>query len=381
MKDLNHFKKIALLTLALFFLNALFNPLYNQASAASFLSSYQILKQDYSNVIDRIVEGGATEADIEAFLLDLETSVSSKGTLTKDNFNSIMYKSFEEVIQSRVHRTIFRALLTSYGEEIEYTLLNNELHPDLVPIRDAIMQSLLGSDEEPPASGDADNNPPTPGYSENPASPGAGGDASTTPINPAPATDPQPASSNFVDIKGHWAEEYINNAYQKGLVSGMAPSQFAPERQITRAEFAALMLQAIGQQPGTYMSSNFYDVPVTAWYCNVINKAVELGIMAGYSSTQFGPQDPITREQMAVIINRALLLQDTGIKLNNSETEQLLVVFTDQSSISSWARSEVAFALVNGIVTGRAADQFAPTTSATRAEATVMILKMYGLLK
>lgn len=99
MKDLHHFKKIALLTLALFFLNPLFNPLYNQASAASFLSSYQILKQDYSDVIDRIVAGGATEADIEAFLLDLESTVSSKGTLTKDNFNSIMYKSFEEVIQ------------------------------------------------------------------------------------------------------------------------------------------------------------------------------------------------------------------------------------------------------------------------------------------
>ena len=144
-------KKIAMFTLTIFVLSGFFT--FTSPASADFLSAYQVLKQEYSYVVDHIVAGGATEAEIEAFLVDLEAEVNSHGILTEANFNSIMYQSFEEVIQWRVHRNVFRALLESYGDEIEYTLDNSELHPSLVQIRNAVMKSLLGDEEEPPISG------------------------------------------------------------------------------------------------------------------------------------------------------------------------------------------------------------------------------------
>ena len=110
-------KKIALFTLAFFLLCGWAGP-FTAPASASFLSAYDVLKNDYGYVVERIVAGGAAEAEIEAFLINLEKDVSMRGTLTEANFNSLMYQSFEEVIQWRVHRNVFRALLESYGDEI-----------------------------------------------------------------------------------------------------------------------------------------------------------------------------------------------------------------------------------------------------------------------
>jgi len=534
---MNKLRRAALITLTCFMLSILAGPLASPASA-DFLSAYQVLKQDYGYVVDRIVAGGATEAEIEAFLIDLEMDVSARGELNKENFNSLMYQSFEEVIQWRVHRNVFRALLESYGDEIEYTLDNEDLHPELVPIRDAVMEALLGKDEEPASGGGGGGVPAVPNNEINlaisaalsgaektiyvdassynelvlPGSllnqvsqkgkslnlewaglnillpPGAaaipGSDRLTisadklSPAKKAEATQKAGASlklvgeiydikaatlenpqgilfnkpiditltysyeettevqkslaiyyfneknqswekltgehslsaryiristnqpgkyalftgavtvdttepeliSNFIDIKGHWAEQDINTLYQKGLISGVTTFQFEPERPITRAEFAAIMLRALGESPGSYMTGRFYDVPADAWYFNVVNKAAEMGIISGYSSTSFGPQDSITREQIAAIISRAMQLKGKGTSVTSDNIEARLSGFADQRSISVWARSGVAFALENKIVMGRTTTQFAPLATATRAEAAAMILRMYNQL-
>ncbi|HNX29785.1 MAG TPA: S-layer homology domain-containing protein [Syntrophomonadaceae bacterium] len=533
-------KRTALITFTFFTLITLAGPLASPASA-DFLSAYQVLKNDYGYVVDRIVAGGATEAEIEAFLVDLEMDVSARGELTKDNFNSLMYQSFEEVIQWRVHRNVFRALLESYGDEIEYTLDKEDLHPELVPIRDAVMEALLGKDEEPAPGGGGGGGGGVPTIPNNdinqtisaalsssdtiinvnaalynelvlPGSllnqvsqkgktislqwsgvnlslpPGAvaipGSDRLTISINklsqakkaeaaqkagaaqklvgeiyeikattqqspmgilfnkpidialtysyeePAEvqkslaiyyfneknqswekltgehalsaryirvstnqpgkyalfaaaeavdSTEPE-LISNFIDIKGHWAEQDINTLYQKGLISGVTTFQFEPERPITRAEFAAIMLRALGESPGSYMTGRFYDVPADAWYFNVVNKAAEMGIISGYSSTSFGPQDSITREQIAAIISRAMQLKGKGTSVTSDNIEARLSGFADQRSISVWARNGVAFALENKIVLGRTTTQFAPLATATRAEAAAMILRMHKQL-
>lgn len=534
---MNKLRRAALITLTCFMLSILAGPLASPASA-DFLSAYQVLKQDYGYVVDRIVAGGATEAEIEAFLIDLEMDVSARGELNKENFNSLMYQSFEEVIQWRVHRNVFRALLESYGDEIEYTLDKEDLHPELVPIRDAVMEALLGKDEEPASGGGGGgggvptvtnndinqaisaalnasdtvinidaalyNELVLPGSLLNQVSlkgktislqwssvnlllpPGAvaipGSDRLTISIDKLSqakkaeaaqkagaslklvgeiyeikaATQQSPTGilfnkpidialtysyeepaevqqsltiyyfneknqnwekltgehalsaryikistnqpgkyalfvaaeavdltepeliSNFIDIKGHWAEQDINTLYQKGLISGVTTFQFQPERPITRAEFAAIMLRALGEDPGSYMTGRFYDVPADTWYFNVVNKAAEIGIISGYSSTRFGPQDSITREQIAGIISRALQLKGKGISITSSRIEAGLAGFADQRNISAWARSGVAFALENNIVMGRTTTQFAPLETATRAEAAAMILRMHN---
>ncbi len=372
-------RNIALVMLMLFMLTILF-PVLQPCTAANFLSSYQILKQDYSEVVDNIVAGGASEDDIESFLKDLESTVAEYGTLTEENFDSIMYQSFQEVVLWRKHRTFFNALLTSYGDEIDYTKENKELHPSLMPIHDAIMEVLLSSEEEDPKDPGTEPNSPGGG--------GGGGGSSSGDKNdqekPKPVQDiiPTPAlvKSPFTDIVDHWAEDAITEASQKGLVAGMTPAQFSPQTPITRAQFATLMLQALGQQPGSYNQSRFDDVPLTAWYCNAVNQAADLGIVDGYSQTQFGPEDPITREQISVIISRALLLREKGAKVSESQIPLILSAFSDQSQISPWARSGVAFCLTNEIMAGRGQGIFAPAQDSTRAEATVVILKVYQLL-
>lgn len=368
-------KKIALFTLVLFIL-AVLSPICQQCQAADFLSSYEILKEDYSEVVDRIIAGGAAESDIEAFLTDLETTVSSYGTLTEDNFDSIMYQSFQEVILWRKHRTVFNALLTSYGDEIDYTEKYGRLHPSLMPIHDAIMEALLGSDEEEPPVEEPQDPPTDP----KPPGGGGGGGSISGPKEP-PAQPPllPPPTSNFVDISGHWAADSINQAYQMGLVDGMTPSQFAPQNPVTRAQFAALILRALGQLPQDNSFSQFQDVPQSAWYCGVVNRAAELGVFEGYSYNSFGPEDPITREQASVIINRALLISGKGELIANSQAELILGTLSDQSRISPWARPGVAFCMANGIMSGRDAGIFAPGEYATRAEATVVILKVNAI--
>lgn len=380
MYSINCSKKLALFTLVLFILTVLF-PICQPCRATDFLSSYEILKKDYSEVVDRIIAGGASESDIEAFLIDLETTVSSYGTLTEDNFDSIMYQSFQEVIMWRKHRTVFNALLTSYGDEIDYTEKYGELHPSLMPIHDAIMEALLGGDdEEPPIEEPQD--PPT---DPNPPG-GGGGGGSLPPKKDDPVLPPQivitptvPTAPVFTDISGHWAEGIIIAAYQKGLVDGMTPSQFAPQNPITRAQFAALILRALGQQSQDNSGSRFKDVSHSAWYCGVANRAAELGLLEGYSQDYFGPEDPITREQASVIINRALLYAGKGVLVAESQAESLLSTLSDQSRISPWARPGVAFCLANGIMSGRDAGLFAPGEYATRAEATAVILKVYAI--
>ena len=533
-------KKTAMITLFFFVLSGLVAAAPVPVSA-DFLSAYQVLKKDYSYVIDRIMAGGATETEIEKFLVDLEGDVKSRGELTEANFNSIMYRSLEEVIQWRIHRNVFRALLESYGDEIEYTLDNEELHPELIPIRNAVMEALLGQEEKPPgggSSGGGGGSTPTvtneeinqsisaalsssaaliaidadpfeelllPGSLINQVSqkgktlelswkgmdltlpPGAisiGSDdqvkMSVKKLSPArqaeaeqkagaalkligdileikvstgenpqgilfnqpvgiglkyssevnaevqnslalyfyngknqhwekligehdlssryikistnqpgqyalftaagAVTDPDSViESKFIDIKGHWAEEDINTMYQLGLISGVTAFQFEPERHITRAEFAAIMLRAMGEEPKNYMTGRFYDVPADAWYFNTVNRAAEIGIISGYSSSSFGPQDSINREQIAAIISRAMQLQGKGTGADKNNTAGL-GQFADQHSISGWARNGVAFAVENQIVMGRGNAQFAPLATATRAEAAAMILRMYKQL-
>ena len=119
MIKLVYLRKLAFFTLLVFLLTTLI-PVYQPYTAADFLTSYQILKQDYSEVVERIIAGGASESDIEAFLIDLEDTVSSYGTLTEENFDSIMYQSFQEVVLWRKHRTFFNALLEAMGRNRLY---------------------------------------------------------------------------------------------------------------------------------------------------------------------------------------------------------------------------------------------------------------------
>lgn len=120
------------------------------ASAQDILSAYNILKNDPANQVflNRLRAAGATDAQIESLLNDLNAEVRASGTLTDQNFNRMMYNALEEVLTWPKHRDVSLALLDAFADEIDYTLEHKELHPTLMPLRNAVHDSLLGSSNQ-----------------------------------------------------------------------------------------------------------------------------------------------------------------------------------------------------------------------------------------
>jgi len=332
-------------------------PNTRELAAVDLSSSYEVLKTENPECIERLIAGGATEADIQAFMEDLEDDVSARGTLTEANFNSMMYASIAEVVTWRAHRNIFRALLESYGEEIDYTLANGELHPELVPIRNAVKDAVLAEPEEDVLVDNGSGSP--------------GGTVTTDTMQ----EEVNHQISSFSDLSGHWAAADIAEMVSKGFVKGISTTEFAPQRNITRAEFAAILLRALGITEETQLMGSFYDVSADHWYFGTVNTAAKLGLITGYTPTSFGPEDKITREQIAVMLDRALAYKNKTLDLDAETISTKLSTFQDQGLISSWAQESVATAVALEIVKGRTTTQFAPNATATRAEAAVMILR------
>ncbi|MGD0152510.1 MAG: Ig-like domain-containing protein [Thermacetogeniaceae bacterium] len=181
------------------------------------------------------------------------------------------------------------------------------------------------------------------------------------------------SSGDFGDIQNHWAQKQIADLVDRGVLKGVNESEFMPDANVTRAQFTTMLagILDLGSQQEANLA--FTDIPVGAWYRDNVSAAVYAGLISGYGSGLFGPDDLITRQQMASMVVRALLTRQKATRPNESETAAILARFRDQSSISDWARSEVALAVQQGIVHGMTSDTFAPQAKATRAEAAVII--------
>ncbi len=361
------------------------NVALNTVNAASLSSSYQILKNDPANqiFIQTIIENGATEGQIESFLNDLDSEVAKAGTITAENFDSVMYNALREVITWRKHRDIFKALLEGFTEEIDYTLENHELHPNLIPLRNAVRDSVLGISAPPPSGGDNTGGNTGGGGAATPAE--LPTENQPTDISPAAPITVEPVSETavvtFEDIEGHWAQNTIEKMTGLGIVSGMSANQFAPERSVTRAEFAALLVRALDIKPSVQLMGRFNDVPADKWYFSTVNTAASAGLISGYSNSVFGPDDLVTREQMAIMISKALAYKGQENNLSEANATTVLAAFRDNNAISPWAASSVAQMVGQEIMRGRGNAEFAPRANATRAEATVLIHQMTQHLK
>jgi len=176
----------------------------------------------------------------------------------------------------------------------------------------------------------------------------------------------------FDDVPaGHWAERDIKRLAARQIVKGVSPTRFAPDRRITRAEFAALLaralrLEASGSPDGAAV---FTDVRADAWYAADVRAAAEAGIIRGRGNGRFAPEDPITREEMAVMIMRARAFAAGW----NAETPAAEPGYRDLADISEWAKDAVAQAYALGVMIGRGDGQFAPKDHATRAESAKVI--------
>lgn len=172
-------------------------------------------------------------------------------------------------------------------------------------------------------------------------------------------------SSQFVDVSGHWAAEAINYMAERGWVNGVGNGRFVPDMNMTRAMFVTILSRMEGKSTGETVSY-FIDVPQDSYYAEHVKWASEVGIVNGTGNYKFNPDRNITREEMAVMVNR--YLEYKGIFLENSSNE-----FADSGDVDTWASVAVEKLGNAGIVNGKNNGEFDPEDFATRAEL-VMIL-------
>lgn len=178
------------------------------------------------------------------------------------------------------------------------------------------------------------------------------------------------SSKTFADINGHWAKSSIDLLASKLIVSGTSNDTFSPSQSITRAEFAALITRSLGLATGNG-ETTFKDVNSSAWYADAIRTAAEAGLISGYTDGSFKPGSPITRQEMASVLAKAI--KYTGKTLNADPAA--LAKFSDAASIPAWSQAAVAEIAAEGIIQGATDGSFAPQKLATRAEAVTMLEK------
>ncbi|MCU6707922.1 glycerophosphodiester phosphodiesterase family protein [Paenibacillus sp. J5C_2022] len=180
---------------------------------------------------------------------------------------------------------------------------------------------------------------------------------------------------SFDDIQGHWAKREIELLANKGLIHGMNENSFAPDRSVTRAEFASMLVRALGLIPAE-AGASFADVSASAWYASDVSAAVNAGLILGYADGSFRPEASINREEQIAMIVRALQYAGTDISVtSDAEQQRILDAFQDQSDIV-WAQKEVAAAVAAGLIKGAGSDMLQAQKDTTRAES-VMMLKRF----
>lgn len=189
-------------------------------------------------------------------------------------------------------------------------------------------------------------------------------------------------SQVMVDTYSHWGESFIDLLAYRGVVNGALASDgytyFYPEDFMTRAEFCKMLFNAVKGQDRTNGKSKpqmFRDVKAESWFSEYVAWASENGIVTGNGKGKFYPDDTITREDMAVMLQRAMEAYVKGVEEQKKSKE-----FKDRNEISGYALEAVDTLKAGGIITGQPNGNFEPRWSVTKAEGGAAIVRLMRIL-
>ncbi|MFB9278680.1 GLUG motif-containing protein [Cohnella cellulosilytica] len=183
----------------------------------------------------------------------------------------------------------------------------------------------------------------------------------------------EPPVCPFSDMTGHWAESFLCEAFERGIVNGHTETRFSPQSGITRVEFAAILLRTLGMasSASALTEHRFVDEDqIPAWATSTVHIAVEKGLLSGYPDHSLRPMHNVSRAEMAAMIARAM-------KWGNSPGN---TTFRDDADIPHWAKGDIQEVAARGLLNGRGNNRFSPLESATRAEAAVLLLRLWHVI-
>lgn len=181
---------------------------------------------------------------------------------------------------------------------------------------------------------------------------------------------------DFEDAKSHWGKTDVNNIAARLDLKGNGDNTFSPNRQVTRSEFAEIVVLGLGLMRQDAPQNLFPDVNESAWFRSAVALANEFGIVRGYDNGNFYGNQEITREQGFAMVARAYRLIEPKAAISPEQMNSELERYSDAADVSNWAKEDVAQLIAAGIIQGNGPEVLSPKTTMTRAEVTALIARM-----
>lgn len=179
--------------------------------------------------------------------------------------------------------------------------------------------------------------------------------------------------TTFSDVKNHANQTAIEQLASRSIINGMGKGTFAPNKTMTRAEFAAIVTRALGLPAKD--TKAFTDVPSSKWYAGYIGTANISGIVNGVGSGKFNPDGTITRQEAAAMVARAAKLCGLDTAMDAASIKDMLAQFGDYRGVASWAKEPLAFCYAAGIL-DQSDLNIEPTKAILRCEIAQMLYNM-----
>lgn len=303
------------------------------AFAYSVEDAFAEFKHKHSDFVTTIVKQGVSEKLIVDFLEDIRDymlEMTRAEKITESNFETKAITAITRVSSREKFVGLQDALLALYPNEISEAVINNKITPKFQPLVDTIKKIVF------------DNK-----------------------MLEGTAEEEMQFKITFNDVSADfWAYEAINELANKSIINGYLDNTFKPEANITRAEFAKIIVAATDSFDYEAQCS-LVDVNKDDWYYSYVASAMKKGYITGYPDGTFKPDNKITREDICTVVYRCV--KD---KLSKSQTTD---VFSDSWQISPYAKEAVLTLYANGIINGMDSTTFAPKNQATRAQTAKII--------
>ncbi len=225
-------------------------------------------------------------------------------------------------------------------------------------------------------------------YAVGPDTKPSGGGGGSRPSNTKPAETTKPTEAgkpaepgqsgpevaqtpDFKDVRpGQWYSQAIDYVCRRGLMNGMADGNFAPGAGTTRGMLVTMLFRLEGAEAVGNSPAVFSDVPTGQWFSEAVAWASSNAVVSGFADGRFGPNQNITREQLAAVLYRYAKLKGVDVSAKGD-----LGAFADRNEIADWAQEPLQWAVGCGLLNGNADGSLDPAGNATRAQVAAILMR------